>query len=86
MPNEKIYTSEDFIENEKIHASNYKECHDLGMNAFILLCAGNVQAAKDAISRMLSNIYDKEITCQKDINIEASTSVETEDTSNNKLL
>jgi hypothetical protein len=78
MPNEKKYTSEDFIESEKIHKENYKEIHNLVRNIFDKCQDKNLRTS---MIKVLEFIYDKEITCQKDINIEASTSVETEDTS-----
>lgn len=69
MPNEKIYTSEDLIESEKIHRENYKEIHNLVRNVFDICQDKNLRIK---LINILEFVYDKEIICQKDINIEAS--------------
>jgi hypothetical protein len=66
----KRYTSEDIIEIEKIHQENYKEIHNLIRNVFDRCPDKNIRV--DLI-KILEFVYDKEIICQKDINIETST-------------
>lgn len=75
----KRYTSEDIIESEVIHRENYKEIHNLVRNVFDK--CQDKSTRKDLI-KVLEFVYSKELECQKDINIEASLSDQTEDTSN----
>lgn len=61
---EKKYNDEDLIEIEKIHKENYKEIHNKAREIFDISSEKNVRSK---LLKLLNLVYDKEITCQKDI-------------------
>lgn len=64
-----VYSSEDYIESEKMHKENYKEIHNLTRN-ILDICQDRTIRAK--VIQVLEFTYQKELDCQKNINIELS--------------
>jgi hypothetical protein len=76
------YTAEDYIESEVIHRENYKEIHNLIRSA-LDMCQDKM--LKRILIGILIFVYDKQINCQKNINIEASND-QIENASKNKFM